>query len=395
MDDKDDLYNMPISVKDAVMMFKRNIRANERPYQAEVKKINNRKIEEWRDTVLDKISDSSGKLPASRVGPSWQAYEEGLAILEMKKLMEKGVIVQYPEEVISFWRDVFELLSVEEMYPYGSGAISMGWSIITNHMKMWCSLEKYKILYGNYSNPLGWEKNRHKHLSIMNGELLPFWNQKILSEIREKVFAILGNQVEPKDITQNNIDEEITPKQVVEMLRRKIHHNDKPFISDTSRLNHEKIRRWKDEVLVHILSNGKISRRNAYESFKRFDEGLNSIEFRKLEHSYMLPKVSEEIIHFWRDLFEESSITILHDWGTGNLFYGWALVLEYIKKSNIYRRNDLLYGLYDTPLEWEQNYPNCKDVFDEDDIPFWIRRLFQISLTRLLLFFPILSNPRE
>ena len=130
----------------------------------------------------------------------WQLYNEGIGVQKYVELRDKNMIPKVPKEVLEFWKEFFEKSSVEEMHQYGSGVISFGWGIIQNEIKIWYADEKWENFFSHFKDPLEWEKNRHKQSSLLDGKILPFWNEDILKDIQHKVVAVLMNQVQPQSI---------------------------------------------------------------------------------------------------------------------------------------------------------------------------------------------------
>lgn len=198
MEDREDMYNMPMSTSDAAAMLRRKVQRNDRPYVADTTKLNNRKIDTWKKTVLDKIADHRGSVPSGRVWPSWQLYDEGIGVVKYQEMKTQGVVPEISEKVLAFWKEFFEELTAEEMHEYGSGTISFGWGIIQNYFKMWYADQKYEVLFGKFETPLEWERNHHAHKPLLHGEVLPFWNEEILKDVQQKIGAVLMNQVQPQ-----------------------------------------------------------------------------------------------------------------------------------------------------------------------------------------------------
>ena len=196
------MYNAPMLTSDAASMLRRRAQRNDRPYIAETTKLNNRRVDDWKKNVLDKISDHRGMVLSGRVWHSWQLYDEGKNHLKYQELKSKGAIPKISPEVLEFWKDFFENLTVEEMHSYGSGTVSYGWGIIQNYFKMWYADQKYEKLFSQYSTPLEWERNYHPHKALLSGEILPFWDEETIKDIHHKVAAILINQVEPQQASQ-------------------------------------------------------------------------------------------------------------------------------------------------------------------------------------------------
>jgi len=190
-----DYFRSPISIDDACSMLRKRVQKNDRPYVTETNKLNNRKVDDWKKTVLQKICNDKGMMPSGKVAKSWELYEEGKVIEKYMEIRKKGMIPDYPKEVIDFWKVFFETLSIEEMHEYGSGVISTGWIILQSYIKSWFAEEKWNRLFSHSSDPLWWEQHHHEHSAYLDGKILPFWDLEQLKDITQKVGVILGNQV--------------------------------------------------------------------------------------------------------------------------------------------------------------------------------------------------------
>lgn len=195
-------YTNPISVSDATSILKRNPGKNERPYIVATTLCNNRKVDAWSRDVLSKIADRRQSVPAGRVWGSWRLYDEGTQIKKYVELKEKNLFRTIPDEVLEFWKDFFEHLTVEEMHEYGAGTVAAGWGIIQDYIKEYFSQKKWDVLFSQApEDPLFWEKNYHKHTAYIDGKSLPFWNEEILNDVQQKVAVVLGNQPRPQEQT--------------------------------------------------------------------------------------------------------------------------------------------------------------------------------------------------
>jgi hypothetical protein len=193
--DTEDYYNAPISIEDAASMFRKKIQKNDRPYVSETTKLNNDKIEDWKETVLQKICSETGTIPAGRILKCWELYSEGKVIEKFMETKKMGMMLEYPDNVVEYWKEFFENLTIGEMHTYGPGVISTGWHIIQSYIKMWFAEEKWSRLFSHSSDPLYWEKNYRPHTMYLDGSVLPFWNPEMFKDIAEKVATVLGNQV--------------------------------------------------------------------------------------------------------------------------------------------------------------------------------------------------------
>lgn len=199
MDQREDYYDSPIKINDAANILLRRIGKNERPYVATNLKLNNELVEEWKNKVLKNIADSRGAVPSGRVWGSWELFIEGKNSRKFVQLINDGYILPFPEEVVGYWRKLFETASIEELHSFGAGSISYGWNLLTTHTKMWFAREKYEKIFSKSDDPLDWERSHHKHKELLHGEVHPFgWTKEVFSEIQDKVKSILMNQVYPQ-----------------------------------------------------------------------------------------------------------------------------------------------------------------------------------------------------
>jgi len=194
----EDQYIPPMLTSDAAAMLRRKVQTNDRPFIAETTKANNRLVDEWKEKVLDEISDSKGRVLANKVGESWQLFLEGKYVTKYSELREKGVICTIPEDVKDFWKEFFETLSPTEMHEYGSATVNYGWTLITTYIRMWFVDQKWEKLYSKSDDPLYWEKNHFPHNELLQGRTMPFWSPEEMREIGQKVAAVLMNEVKPQ-----------------------------------------------------------------------------------------------------------------------------------------------------------------------------------------------------
>lgn len=193
----EDIYNLPISIEDAASMLRKNISKNEKPYVAEVMKINNRLIDEWKKCVLVKIADKDGKVRSGRVAGSWLVFEEGKCIQKYMELRKDGLMPEYNMKAVDYWKDFFQELNVSEIKSHGWGVVAKGWSYLSSYIQDYYVLQKWERLYSKDDDPFYWEKNHFLINGLSKGEEHPFWDEETLKDIHQKVSSVLGNPVKP------------------------------------------------------------------------------------------------------------------------------------------------------------------------------------------------------
>ena len=192
-----EFHDAPIKTTDAASMLRKAIRKNERPYTATVIRLNNKLVDEWKKTLLDRLADTRGMVRTIKVWQSWGIFYEGKNVKKVMDLRDKGVLPITNEKVVEFWVKFFDEAPIEEMHEYGHGTISFGWLILQNHIRLWCAEEKWNKIYSKSEDPYDWYEESFKHSDLVHGKILPFWDMEKLKEIETKVATILHVQVEP------------------------------------------------------------------------------------------------------------------------------------------------------------------------------------------------------
>lgn len=194
----ENIYSQPMSIKNIENMLIEYISPNEKPYNAVVRKHNNNLVKKWIDEVLIKIADKDGCVPQGRVWYSWALFLEGQSILKFKELYEGGKICETPDEIIEYWRQIFENSTIEELCQYGTGNIVYGWGLLTTHLKFQNIKMTYAEFFSKSEDPLWWEQHSGEH-KMLQDKFMPFgWYPAKMKDIEEKVMALLINKVEPK-----------------------------------------------------------------------------------------------------------------------------------------------------------------------------------------------------
>jgi hypothetical protein len=191
------MMSLPMKISDAASMCRRPIAKNEPPYQAEVKRLNNARVDEWYERVLMRIADGNGSVQAGRVHGCLMYFLEGKEALSYQTY--KPYLVSYSTEQVEYWINFLRTSTLKEMYEAGSGVVATGWTIIKGAVRNHFAEEKWKAVYSHSDDPLVWDKLANDNPHVMNGRPLPFGlNVDILDEINTKVSSFLQNPIEPR-----------------------------------------------------------------------------------------------------------------------------------------------------------------------------------------------------
>ena len=196
MDDRtQDFMNQPIDVEDACSMYRVKIQKNERPWSEVVLRLNNAKVDDWKNSLLKKIA-INGKIPASKVHVLWTLYEEGF---ETKKSITQNKTLFLPNyDLVMRWKEEFETKSIEDLYHYGPNIIATAWMNVCLYIRLSVYKEKWEKIYSLSDDPVRWYEEANKHFKLFNEEFNPFWDQEKYLDVFKKVNTILTLRIHPR-----------------------------------------------------------------------------------------------------------------------------------------------------------------------------------------------------
>lgn len=171
--------------------FRQKITSNMKPYTQKVAKLNNDLVSEWEKEVLGKVTKRD-TLEASEI-PLWSLWHEGKGILEFAKIRDQ--LPSPTPHQIDFWKTVLENESIEDLHKRGSGVIHSAYRIIQNHIRVFIANKKLETIFQPGTNFDSWKKIASDHEELMQGKVLPFWDETTLSEVVQKIGTILSTPV--------------------------------------------------------------------------------------------------------------------------------------------------------------------------------------------------------
>lgn len=190
------MMSLPMKISDAASMCRRPIGKNEPPYEADVKRLNNQRVDEWYDRVLMKLADHNSSIQAGRVYGCLTYFLEGKEAISHQKY--KDHLMSYPADKVMFWINFLKDASMRDLHEAGSGVVASGWSIIKGAIRNYFVEEKWKVVYSQSEDPLVWDKLANANPHIMNGRPLPFGlSIETLKDLDTKIGVFLSNPICP------------------------------------------------------------------------------------------------------------------------------------------------------------------------------------------------------
>lgn len=184
-----------MSIMEAASMLRKKVNRNDRPYTQAVVKGNNDLVDDWYETVLKKICDKKGMVPAMHIESSIRFYIEGRETQSF--ISVSPYIPRVTDEQIDYWIRFFRQ-PIEDIHRAGAFVTKLGWDILTGALKTYYAREKWEHVYSQSPNPLDWEKMFNEYPSLISGDPLPYnLDREEVKDMEMKVRTILNIRIEP------------------------------------------------------------------------------------------------------------------------------------------------------------------------------------------------------
>lgn len=192
----DELFDGPIDIESAASFFRTSVNRNEPPLDASVKKLNNKMVADWKNSVLRPTCDPKGNIPSSRVFDSWQSFAEGRINIKMVEFVKKGMFPEPPREIIQTWADILKNSTIEELWEYTVPVVMRAWTMLDTAMKQESTQRLYDELFSVTDDPKEWEYEFHNYKNYFKPEYNSFGlSREDYTDINEKIKVLLRNPI--------------------------------------------------------------------------------------------------------------------------------------------------------------------------------------------------------
>ncbi len=169
--------------------FRQRLTANMKPYTKVVAKLNNQMVSEWERLILGKPTKRLS-IPRDQDWMLWSLWQEGRGL---KKYVEiKDMLPRPTQEQLKFWTNLLEKSTIEELHARGMGVVTHAWKIVQTEMRMWVAEQKWGHIFSHGDDLKTWGKMAVENQDLMEGKILPFWDEKTLKIVSEKAGTILS-----------------------------------------------------------------------------------------------------------------------------------------------------------------------------------------------------------
>lgn len=187
----DDRYGLkqPINVNDFAKAIQKPISANEKPYTASARKVDNAEIDEFVSTVLSQFQDSKKQVVVKDAWFYFEIFRERREIERMQAIKS-----HLPRPTDAQLRHIITTLknsTVEELKGLGNFAVAYAWDVLTKEIKMRSSEEKWKTVYSTTTDFKKLVKLVESNIQLFTGgtSLIEGLSNNNLNDIAEKVKA--------------------------------------------------------------------------------------------------------------------------------------------------------------------------------------------------------------
>ncbi len=180
----------PIDIKSLAHMFKVTIGVNERRLDAQVKELNNKYVDDWRDNLLSKCCNKKQQVIVTKGMDLWEVWNQGHEIRGAYKCL--AYTPDPSPDQLKWWKDTLDQ-DIETIYSLGRPAIAFGYGILVSAYKNWMIRQKYERVFFD-DNITEWYERYQHNFKLFNQEEQLF----DLRPYAEKLNSIVANGIRPQ-----------------------------------------------------------------------------------------------------------------------------------------------------------------------------------------------------
>ena len=103
------------------------------------------------------------------------------------------------------------------------------------------------------------------------------------------------------------------------MMRHPIPPNCPPYVKRVIELNNDRVDDWEEKVLKILAVNGKFQSSKIWTSLQLYLDYFDIVGF--MEKRQYFPRITKEMVDYWIDVIEKSSIRDMYALGKNTLSY--------------------------------------------------------------------------
>jgi hypothetical protein len=154
---------------------------------------------------------------------------------------------------------------------------------------------------------------------------------------------------EVKDMFTDNAPIRISD--AVDMFKRPISHNIKPYDKAVLTFNNDLVDEWYNKILKKEANDkGELKAAQIFHLWTIFVEGHEIKNLRKFKDN--LPYVPEHVVNHWINILRDSPIEELLTIGSGVVYMAWQIIITSIRAWFANEKWVRVYSLSDDPSKW-------------------------------------------
>ena len=191
---EDEMMKAEMHISDATNMFRTKVPNNCKPYDEQVIRFNNNKVDSWGKNMLSKVGTISGKVQAAKVYPSWVIYATGLDMKNFADTEDRGLFATVSQASVDHWIDVFRRYTPAELCELGVTTVRAGWETLMLGMTLHQVKRKYDVCYAGSDDPLVWSSRCNENTKLAFDTQIPFGlSEEEFNDMREKYTSVMRN----------------------------------------------------------------------------------------------------------------------------------------------------------------------------------------------------------
>jgi hypothetical protein len=191
----DDMFGRSMmSVRDVFSIFYHEIGPNERPYTAELSRLNNGLLEQWRDEILERMADEQGMVDAEKATISLKVYTDGLEVLALNEDFDFANLELELPPVFT----LIEKMELADLWKKRSSWVLLSYETIMRSLKLQTAKDKYLTVYSKSDDIREWYRLSSRHRDLFSGGYEPFGvSTDRIKAVCEKIGCILQVTINP------------------------------------------------------------------------------------------------------------------------------------------------------------------------------------------------------
>jgi len=188
-------------------------------------------------------------------------------------------------------------------------------------------------------------------------------------------------------------NQQLTIRDATSMFRRQLNKNERPYTATIIKLNNALVDEWEKKILNRISSNGTVLAGRVYQSWQLFTEGKAVQKIKNMLDNNLFNRPTEGVLEWWKNLFETSSIEVLHSYGSATIAFGWTIIQNELRLRSAEEKWEKIFSKSDDPYDWEELRFKHQDLINGRIYPFWNEEILKEIQEKISTILHVQAEP--